>query len=176
MGCQRRAGPPRCSGPAGRGIDHGLSDDSLRLLDRIDAVIATSRDEDWDDLARRHVQELVDARQRGAQRGRELRGSRQDTEPEDDVDIRWLLRHPTDHWLRQAAPSVSDPRCRALIGTQVTKLAPSYQQLCDLDWTAEEAVADVICEMRGLGTPGRWIGWKEPVSAVVTAPVKVRHR
>lgn len=154
------------------GVDYGLNADSLRLLDRIDTLIAARSDEDWDDLARRHVQELVDACQRGAQRGRELRDSRQDTEPEDDFDIGWLLRHPTDHWLRQAAPSVSDPQCRALIGTQVTKLAPSYQQLCDLDWTAEEAVADVICEIRVLGTPGRWIGSKEPVSAVVTAPVK----
>jgi hypothetical protein len=154
------------------GIDLGLNDDSLRLLDRIDALIATWPDEDWDGLARRHVQELVDACQRGARRGRELRDSRQDTEAEDDFDIGWLLRHPTDHWLRQAAPSVSDPQCRALIGAQVTKLAPSYQQLCDLDWTAEEAAADVICEIRVPGTPGRWIGWKEPISAVVTAPVK----
>ncbi len=140
--------------------------------DRIDTLIAARSDEDWDDLARRHVQELVDACQRGAQRGRELRDSRQDTEAEDGFDIGWLLRHPTDHWLRQAAPSVSDPQCQALIGTQVTKLAPSYQQLCDLDWTAEEAAADVICEIRVLGTPGRWIGWKEPMSAVVTTPVK----
>jgi hypothetical protein len=57
-----------------------------------------------------------------------------------------------------------------LIEAQLAKLTPSYQQLCGLDWTAEEAVADVICEMHVLGTsPGRW---KEPVSAVVTAPIK----
>ncbi|MGH2861241.1 MAG: hypothetical protein ACRDLT_06990 [Solirubrobacteraceae bacterium] len=154
------------------GIDHGLNDDSLRLLDRIDALIAAWSDHDWDDLARRRVQELVDACQQGAQRGKAMRDSAQHTGPEDGFNIGWLLRHPNDHWLRQAAPTVSDPEVRALIRAQIAKLAPSYQQLCSLDWTAEEAVADVICEMRVLGTSGRWIGWKQPVAAVVTAAVK----
>ncbi|MGH2859081.1 MAG: hypothetical protein ACRDMJ_16525 [Solirubrobacteraceae bacterium] len=154
------------------GIDHGLDDDSLRLLDRIDALIAAWPDEDWDELARRHVQELVDACQQGAQRGREMRDSPRDTESEDDFNLGWLLRHPNDHWLRQAAPTVTDPVCRGLIEAQIDKLAPSYQRLCGLDWTTQEMVADVICEMRVLGSPGGWIGWKEPVSAVVTTPVK----
>jgi hypothetical protein len=152
------------------GIDHGLAADNLRLLDRIDALIGTWPEGDWNDVARRRVQELVDARQRGRQRGQELRQSRQHTEADDSVSVGWLLRHPTDHWLRQAAPTVSDPECRALIDAQIAKLEPSYQQLCGLDRTAEEAVADVICEMSVLGTsPGRW---KEPVSVVVTAPIK----
>jgi hypothetical protein len=154
------------------GIDHGLSVDSLRLLDRIDALVAVWPDSDWDVLVRRRVQERVDARQHGAQRGQEMRDSRQDVEPEDDFEIGWLLRHPTDHWLRQAAPTVSDAQCRALIEAQVAKLAASYDQLGDLDWAAQEAVADVICEMHVGGAAGRWIGWEQPVSAVVTAAVK----
>lgn len=154
------------------GIDYGLREDSLRLLDRIDALIATWPDEDWDELARRRVQELVDACQRGAQRGQGMRDRRRDTEPEDDFNIGWLLRHPNDHWLRHAASTVSDPEIRALIGAQIDKLEPSYQRLCGLDWTTQEAVADVICEMRVLGSPGDWIGWKQPVSAVMTTPVK----
>ncbi len=151
------------------GIDHGLAADNLRLLDRIDALIATWPDGEWDDVARCRVQGLVDARQRGRQRGRKLRQSRQHTEPQDSVTVGWLLRHPTDHWLC-SAPTVSDQECRALIETQITKLAASYQQLCDLDWTAEEAAADVICEMQVLSTsPG---SWKKPLSAVVTASIK----
>lgn len=82
-----------------------------------------------------------------------MRDSRQRTEPEDDFNIGWLLRHSNDHWLRQAARTVSDPECRALIDAQTDKLAPRYEQLCGLDWTAEEALADVICEMRVLGSP-----------------------
>jgi hypothetical protein len=152
------------------GIDRGLAADNLRLLDRINALIGTWPEEDWDDVARRRVQELVDARQRGRQRGQELRLSRGHAEPEESFSVGWLLRHPRDHWLRLAAPRVSDPECRALIEAQIAKLAPSHQQLWGLDWTAEEAVAEVICEMRVLGTsPARW---KEPVSAVVTAPIK----
>jgi hypothetical protein len=42
------------------GIDNGLAADNLRLLDRIDSMIGVWPDEDWDDLARRRVQELVD--------------------------------------------------------------------------------------------------------------------
>lgn len=154
------------------GIDHGLNDDSPRLLGRIDALIAAWPDDGRDDPARRRVEELVDAGPRGAQRGREMHESGQNTEVDDDVDIGWLLRHPTNHWLRQAAPTVSDPDCRALINAQIAKLAPSYAQLCGLDWTAAEAVADVICEMQVRGTPGRWTSWKEPVPAIVTAPIK----
>lgn len=57
------------------GIDHGLAADNLRLLDRIDALIGTWSDGDWDELARRRVTELVVASKRGRQRGRELRKS-----------------------------------------------------------------------------------------------------
>lgn len=47
------------------GIDHGLANDSLRLLDRIDAMVGKWSD-DWGDVARRQVQELVDAGRRGS--------------------------------------------------------------------------------------------------------------
>jgi hypothetical protein len=46
----------------------------------------------------------------------------------------------------------------------------SYQDLCSLDWTTEEAVANVICELQVLDTsPG---SWKNPVTAIVTTPIK----
>jgi hypothetical protein len=152
------------------GIDHGLAAANLRLLDRIDALLGSWPDDDWDDVACRLVQELVDACRRGRQRGQELRQSRQNTEAQDSLPVEWLLRHPTDHWLRQAAPTVSDPECRALIAAQTAKLAPNYEQLRSREWTAEEAMADVICEMEVVGTsPGHW---KEPISSVVTKPIK----
>jgi hypothetical protein len=153
------------------GVD-GLREDSLRLLDCIDALIATWPDGDWDDLACRRVQERVDACLRGARRGQEMRHKRLDLEHEDDVNLGWLLGHPNDHWLRHAASAVSDPELRALIAAQIDRLAPSYERLCGLDWTSHEAAADLICEMRVLGRCGDWIGWTEPVSAVVTTPAK----
>jgi hypothetical protein len=57
-----------------------------------------------------------------------------------------------------------------LIEAQIAKLSPTYQQLCRLDWSGQEAMADVVCEMQVVSvSPGRW---KEPVSALVTAPIK----
>lgn len=65
---------------------------------------------------------------------------------------------------------VSDPECRSLIEAQIVKLTPSYQRLWELDWTCEEATADVICETQVLDTrPG---SWEQPVPAVVTASIK----
>jgi hypothetical protein len=154
------------------GIDHGLASDHLRLLDRIDALLGSWPDDDWDARARRRVQELVEARRRGRERGRRLRQSRKETVAQDGVPVAWLLRHPADQWLRQALPTIADSECRRLINAQIAKLALSYQQLCELDWTAAEQVADVICEMQVLDTsPGHW---KEPIPAVVTASIKGR--
>jgi hypothetical protein len=152
------------------GIDNGLAADNLRLLDRIDSMIGVWPDEDWDDLARRRVQELVDAGRRGSQRGRELRQSRQHTEPEDHFNIGWLLRHPADHYLRRAAGTVTDPQGRVLIEVLIAKLAPSYQKLCGLDWTEQEAAAEAVVEIQVLeGQAGRWT---TPASAIVTTPIK----
>jgi hypothetical protein len=56
-----------------------------------------------------------------------------------------------------------------LIEAQIAKLAPSYQQACRLDWSGQEAAADVICESVVVSaSPSRW---DEPASAVVTAPI-----
>lgn len=151
------------------GIDHGLARDSLRLLDRIDAMVGKWPD-DWDDAARRRVRELVAAGRRGRQRGQELRDQRLATEPQSHFNVGWLLRHPTDHYLRLAAVTVADSECRALIESQIARLAPNYQALCELDWSTEEAVGDVSCEMLVLATsPGNWT---KPTSAVVTMPLK----
>jgi hypothetical protein len=152
------------------GIDHGVAGETLRLLDRIDSMTGVWPDEDWDDLARRLVQELVDAGRRGRQRGRALSASRRHTEPEAHIDIGWLLRHPTDHYLRWVAGTVTDPRCRAPIEVLIAKLAPSYQGVCGLSWTEEEAAAEVVVEVQVLdGQAGRWT---TPASAIVTTPIK----
>ena len=149
--------------------EHGLAGDSLRLLDRIDSMVGEWSDE-WDEVARRRVQELVDAGRSGRQRGRELRERRQDFEPQRHLNVGWLLRHPTDHYLRMATRTVADLECRRLIEKHIARLALNYQELCGLDWTAEEAAANVICEMQVVDTsPG---SWKKPVTAVVTKPIK----
>jgi len=152
------------------GIDHGLAADNLRLLDRVETLIGVWPDDDWAEVVRNRVQGLVDASQRGAQRGTELRQSHQQAEAEDGLSVGWLLRHPTDHWLHSELATVSEPGCRALLEAQIARLDPSYQELCRLDWTREEAVADVICEIQIVSaSPGRW---DEPASAVVIAPIK----
>jgi len=152
------------------GIDSGLTGDSVRLLDRIDALIGEWPADDWSDAVHASVQEFVDARQRGALRGRELRRSRQETDPGNRPTVGWLLRHPDDHWLHQAVQGVSDPGCKALIESLITKLQPSYDQMGGLDLAAEEAAAEVICETEIVEvSPGRC---KQPASALVTAAIK----
>jgi len=152
------------------GIDYGLAGDSLRLLDRIDRLTGEWPVDSWNDAVGSRVQELVQARQRGAQRGQELRDSRQETHPSNESMVGWLLRHPNDHWLRGAIRHVSDPECRASIQSLIAKLQPSYEQIGGLDLRAEEATAEVICEAEIVNVSP--VPWKEPVSAVVTAVFK----
>lgn len=153
-----------------RGIDHGLAAGNLRLLDRLEELIGAWPEEDWEDAARRRVQELVDARERGRKRGEELLQTGRGPEGEDELSVGWLLRQPADHWLRQAARNVCDPECRTLIEGQIAKLGPTYQRLCRLDWSVEEAAAEVICELQIVAvSPGRW---EEPVPSFVTRPIK----
>jgi hypothetical protein len=111
--------------------DHGLAGDSLRLLDRIDSMVGEWSD-DWEELARRRVDELVDAARRGKQRGQQLRGQRQDVEPQSRFNVAWLLRHPTDHYLRLAMRTVNDSQCRARIENQIARVAPNDEELCGL--------------------------------------------
>lgn len=111
------------------GIDRGLAGDSLRLLDRIDVLIGEWPADRWDDTVRARVQELLEARERGALRGRELRRSRLETDPRDWPTVGWLLRHPDDHWLHPAAHGVSDPDSKALIESLIAKLQPSYARV-----------------------------------------------
>jgi hypothetical protein len=153
------------------GIDHGLAAGNLGLLERIDALAATHDDHDFEQLVRRRVTESVEARTQGRRRGRELRRLRErDLQPGEPPPAGWPLRHPTDYWLRQAAPTITDAACRSLIEAQIKLLTPAYQQLRDLDWAAEEAAADVVCEVdvldarRGAST--------QPVRAVVIAAAK----
>jgi hypothetical protein len=89
---------------------------------------------------------------------------------DDALTVGWLLRHPADHWLRRAALTVSDPRCRGLIDAQIAKLEPSYRELSRMDLASEEAAAEIICEIEVLDVA--WTGWKEPARAIVSAPIK----
>jgi hypothetical protein len=59
---------------------------------------------------------------------------------------------------------------RADRGAQIAKLAPNYQKLRELDWTAQEAAADVVFVIRVVGTSAGT--WKESVAAVVTAAIR----
>jgi hypothetical protein len=152
------------------GIDKGLTGDCLRLLARIDALIGQGPGDGWNDAVQVRVKELVEARQQGALRGRELRRSRQETDARDWPTVVWLLRHPEDYWLRQAVQGVADAACKLLIESLIAKLQPSYDQMCGLDLAAEEAAAELICEAEIVEvSPGRW---KEPASAVVTVAIK----
>lgn len=152
------------------GTDRGLAADSLRLLDRVDGLIGEWPADSWNDAVGSRVQKLVEARQRGAARGRELRNSHQETDSGNEATVGWLLRHPNDHWLQKAIQRVSDPSCRELIESLIAHLQPNYAQMCGLELAAEEARAEVICEAEIVNvSPG---SWKEPVSAVVTAAIK----
>lgn len=155
------------------GIDHGLAANNLRLLERVDALIGTRDDPGWDQLVRDRVSELVDARTRARQRGLELR-KRRESHPLADlpepVPVGWLLRHPTDYWLRQAAPTVADLECRTLIDAQIELLAPNYQHLRELDWSTEEAAAQIVCEAAVLHAEQG--ASRQPIRAIVTATFK----
>jgi hypothetical protein len=155
------------------GIDHGLAAGSLGLLERIDALAGTHNDHDWEQLVRQRVTEGVDARKQGRQRGRELRRLRESdpqSEPWEPLPAGWPLRHPTDYWLRQAAPTITDAACRSLLQAQIKLLTRAYQQLRDLDWAVEEAAADVVCEVHVIDAPRG--ASEQSVRAVVIAAAK----
>ena len=148
----------------------GLACDILGLLDRIDGLIGDWPADRWNDAVGSRVSQLVDARERGARRGRELRDSRQDAGPVIGSAVGWLLRHPNDHWLRYAESRVPDAQCRALIQSLIARLQPTYGQLCGLELGTEEAAAQLIFEAEIADVSS--VSWEEPVSAVVTAAIK----
>lgn len=153
--------------------DPRLAANNLRLLERVDELIGTRPEPGWDLLVRDRVSELVDARKRGRQRGIELRKLRESdpsAEPQGQPPVGWLLRHPSDYWLCQVASAVADFECRSLIEAQIELLAPTYRQLCGLDWSAEEAAADIVCEVQVLDA--RVGASREAVRATVTAPFR----
>lgn len=155
------------------GIDHGLAANNLRLLQRVDVLLGARHTPGWDQLVRHRVSELVDARKQGRQRGMEfsrLRESDPSAERQEQLPVGWLLRHPTDYWLRLAAPTVADFECRRLIEAQMDVLAPLYRLFCELDWSAEEAAADVVCDVRVLNAERGAL--REAVLAIVTALFK----
>jgi hypothetical protein len=84
--------------------------------------------------------------------------------------VGWLARHPNDHFLRQAMPGISDHECRVLISAQIDRLAGSYEQLCGLDWSDQEAAVDTAVEVVILDAHAG--SWTRPASARVCGWIK----
>ena len=152
------------------GHDCGLAAASLRLLDRVDQLACARTDPAWQQCARERVGDLVDARRRGDERGRRLREPHTANRPHPAPPSGgWWLRHPDDHWLRYALAAEIDERCRHLIEALQAGVRPAYQRLSDLDWTACEAAAEVICTVEIRTSQ---IGASQaPETAIVTDPV-----
>jgi hypothetical protein len=149
------------------GLDHGMAEHSLRLIERICSLIASWPEPAWSDAVSRRVEELVNARRRGRERGARLRQSRAPEELSEPPSAGWLVRHPADHYFRLARAEVSDPWFCAYLDDQIAEFAPSYAAMAGLDWTAEEGEADLVVELQ---LPDQVpITWKEPVPAVVLA-------
>ena len=153
-----------------RGFDSGLTEDSLRLLDRLDDMLAKWPEPEWSRAVCDRIDTLMNARRSGRRRGLEMRRSREsDPDRGAGLNVGWYLRHPLDHWLRTAFPKVADLECRSLLLTQIRKLERTYEALCALDWNAEETLADVICEVVVQEKPS---GLTDPMAVEVTAVSK----
>ncbi|HEY5317993.1 MAG TPA: hypothetical protein VIJ20_08430 [Solirubrobacteraceae bacterium] len=148
------------------GLDGAVADSDLALLDRICSLIGSWPEADWAGAVGRRVEELVDARRRGRERGEQLRPSRRPGEQSSVPALAWLLRHPADHYFWRARANISDPWLCAHIDERIADFAPSYEAMADQDWSAEESRSDLVVELEILDVPP---GWKEPVETVVVA-------
>jgi len=150
------------------GLDVGMADRSLRLLDWIDSQIRPWPEPDWSSAVRSQVDGLVEAVRRGRRRGEQLRRDRKHQEPpRAAVDAGWLLRHPPDHYFCQARAAATDSWLREELDEWVSVFAPSYEALAALDWSAEQDSTDLVVELQ-LRDPVPH-DWNEPAPAVVLA-------
>lgn len=149
------------------GLEERLLDRNLRLLARLDALIADWPEPQWTDLVRSRLETLVGARRRGAERGRQLRASRPPAPVSRDPSGAWLLRHPGDHRFRAARAAIDDPPLCAIIDEWIADFAPSYGALASGDWSAQEARADLVVDLEFGEAPVR--DWRESVTTVVLA-------
>jgi hypothetical protein len=152
----------------GAGIDAGLVDGHLRLIDIIESRIGVWPEPEWTTAVRGQVQELVQARDSGRERG--SRSSSQPA-PTAGIDLAigpWILRdlrHPTDHYFSMARASMTDPALVAYLDQQIAGFAPSYAALSAGDWSPQETQAEIVVELQ-ISEPTSF-GWKDPVPATV---------
>jgi hypothetical protein len=148
------------------GIDGGLAELNLAVLDWIDAQIKGRASPEFAALVRERVDGLIDAGRRGRERGLMLRGhARVAEEPtSSSTSTGPLLRRPGDHYFRSARAKTTDHALRGLLDAQIDLLGASYARLA-----AHVAVdhAGSLVELEVL-TPVA-SGWTEPITTTVLA-------
>lgn len=144
------------------GIAPEMTDLALGLLDWIAERTGRWEDRDFGALVRAQVDELLEARRRGHERGQMLRQHRGHL-PSLVCSACWALRHPADHYFRQAQVMVADDRLRELLAAQIARLSRAYQRLSAAD--QPHAGADVVAELEVRGPVGH--GWREPIATTV---------
>jgi hypothetical protein len=149
------------------GLDAGMGEENLGLLDRISSLVESWPEPEWGGAIRQRVQELVDARRRGRERGLAMRPGREGGESSTVPTAGWLLCHPGDHYFRRARTHLTDSRLLAGIDAWTAAFAPSYGALAGEDWSAQETRADLVAEVE-VGEPVP-LDWRQPIEAVVLA-------
>jgi hypothetical protein len=137
------------------GIDGGMADLNLAVLDWIDSRVAGGGDRDFRSRVREEIDGLLDAGRRGRQRGAELSAL---WEREGHPDPLWsssttagfLLRHPNDHYL---------------LDGQIAVMAASYDRL--MAGTPGRDDGELIVELQVGDTSHH--GRTEPVPTTVVA-------
>ena len=147
------------------GIEAGLVDGHLRLIDIVESRIGVWPEPEWTTAVRVQVQGLIHARDSGRERGQR---SRPQEAPAAGIDFAAgssMLRHPTDHYFSMARASMTDPALMAYLDQQIAAFAPSYLALAARDWSSEETQAEIIVELQICEPIPP--GWKDPVPATV---------
>jgi hypothetical protein len=144
------------------GIEVAMSDLGLRVLEWIDARIGSRDDQPFQVGVPARIDELLDARRRGRERGWQPR-ERGSQDPTPSCGACWLLRHPGDHYLRRARARSRDDRLRELLDEQIARLADSYHRLCIHHDAHEQSTLVVELGVLGPLAPG----WREPLATTV---------
>jgi hypothetical protein len=149
------------------GIDGGMADLNLAVLDWVDAQMQWRDDPEFASLVRARVDGLLDAGRRGRARGRMRRQTSSSPKaPRSSSNLAgWLLRHPTDHYFRSARANSTDNRLRALIDAQIDLLGDRYVRLADGHVATNQA--GLVAELEVLAPVAH--DWREPVATTVVA-------
>lgn len=147
------------------GIDAGLADANLRLIDMIESRIGLWPEGEWTKVVRARVRALIDARDRGRERGPQFKPELAPSARRQLGTQAWMLRHPRDHYFSRARVTMTDPALVAYLDQLITTLAPRYAALAAADWSSEEAQAEIVVEIEFCEPVPT--GWKVPVPATV---------